>query len=413
MLRKETIENLKNVFLKQNENNPYVIHFLQIDQDFYSVNYEIGKFDFYYNEGYIVLPTGKKEYKRFSSLMNAIFKIEEFFGWDSSIVENAKKAAQNLKEEEKKQREIELKKYEEGKASKFIESINNNENNVIEMIENKLMDKTEEEIKQIAINSFKNVSAKTINGVVNAIMNKINELNNPIETTSNNEKEKQETEETTYIVFNRSFDSYESALNYCKENDFSSEYIEKVVTNRQPSNNTEKSDLEIFHLYNNTFDNYMDAYNYAIRHQIPVTMILSNKHPFMTNERLKQLEYAYTFDKFNMDYEDMKEYFNFISEQPHSLDQEDKYYKLKGWIERKEYQFKQKEEKKKRQKEMIQLADKQLHYMVANGLEIKENKSIVSYYLKGEKVHHWFSGIPTEEYCKGIENVYNTYFNSQ
>jgi 23S rRNA maturation mini-RNase III len=236
MLRKETVKNLKNVYFIQDNYNEYTIKIVQEDRNFYSVQYEIGRFNFYTNEGYIVLPKiGKKEYKRFGSLMNAIFKIDEFFGWDASVVENAKKAAQNLKEEEKKQREIELKKYEEGKASKFIVSINNNENNVIDMIKNKLMDKSEEKIKQIALNSFRNVSAETINNVINAILNKINELSDPIETTSNNETEKQETKETTYIVFNRSFESYETSLQYCKENDFSSECIEKVITNRQPS----------------------------------------------------------------------------------------------------------------------------------------------------------------------------------
>jgi transcriptional regulator with PAS, ATPase and Fis domain len=190
MLRKETVENLKNVFLKQNENNPYVIHFLQIDQDFYSVQYEIGRFNFYTNEGYIVLPKiGKKEYKRFGSLMNAIFKIDEFFGWDASVVENAKKAAQNLKEEEKKRLELEYKEHQEQKAKNFIESINNNDEKTINIIKNKLMYKTEEEVKQIVKNSFKDVSSKTIEEVTKVIMHKINKLNNQFETeeeTSNN-----------------------------------------------------------------------------------------------------------------------------------------------------------------------------------------------------------------------------------
>ncbi|RKJ62831.1 hypothetical protein D7X33_26230 [Butyricicoccus sp. 1XD8-22] len=92
------------------------------------------------------------------------------------------------------------------------------------------------------------------------------------------------------------------------------------------------------------------------------------------------------------------------------MDQEDRYYKLKSWIQRYENRLASIEATKQEKLQLAQKSSELLEYMTSNGLEIKELGSMVIYYYKGEKVHTWFSGISIEEYAKGIEKVYNTYF---
>ncbi|RKJ62829.1 hypothetical protein D7X33_26235, partial [Butyricicoccus sp. 1XD8-22] len=112
-------------------------------------------------------------------------------------------------------------------------------------------------------------------------------------------KEVSQQNEISYTIFNRTFTSYDQALNYCIENDFSSEYIEEVVTVQPSTIPSIENEKEIFYFHNQTFDTYIEAFNHAIKNMSPVTMILSSKHPTMNNERLKQLENSYTFDKTN------------------------------------------------------------------------------------------------------------------
>jgi hypothetical protein len=102
--------------------------------------------------------------------------------------------------------------------------------------------------------------------------------------------------ETTYSVGNKHFNEYSQAVTYCNESDFDPEQmIIKEVATMQPSQDTQLP--ELFQLYKNTFTTYSDAYNYALKYRIPVTMIISNKHEYMTNERLQELEKEYVFGK--------------------------------------------------------------------------------------------------------------------
>lgn len=221
------------------------------------------------------------------------------------------------------------------------------------------------------------------------------------------------TNETTYTVGNRSFTTYSEACDYCTTSDFDPELMIQEIKEPEATQVPSTQPVEIFHYYNQTFPSYMDAYDHAIRNYSPVTMVLSSLHPTMSNERLMELEKEYTFSKHNMAITDMLEYFEYISTLPDTLDKEDRYYKLKGWIQR----YENKQQSIKEREEYLQSlsikADEMLKYMCENGLEIVSNECFVKYLLDGEQVHIWFSGISIEEYYKGIENVYNSYFNNE
>lgn len=390
-------------------------------------NFEDNTYKYYYD-----LKGNKKEVARFSTIMNYLFKQNENLGWDKTLVDTAKENAKRIKQEEKKAYKQELKQRDESKAKEFINGIMNNEERYINICEN-MKEYDNEKVYDLVKNTFKHASKKVINEVYNAINEYnttgkietiINETMEEVAVTIDNEIQEdtpqtnQETtnqvESITYTAFNRTFNSYESAVQYCHENDFSTEYIEKVVT-RQPSNNNimnndASNEKEMFHLYNNTFESYSQAYDHAIKNVIPITMIISSKHPSMTSERLKQLHTSFVFDKMKMSYNDMKEYYNYLEPLPETLDKQDIYYKLRSWIQRYESRQKSIEEDKQRKYELAKHSAELLEYMVNNGLEIKEKHTMVKYYYKGEHVHTWFSGISIEEYANGIQKVYDTYF---
>lgn len=393
----------------------------------YGMEIKVAQYDFRENgyKFYYDLKGNKKEVARFSTIMNYLFKQKEYLGWDDQLVNTAKENAKRIKLEENKARKQELKQLDEKKASEMLNGIKNNESRYIKICEN-VKQYDNEKLYTMVQNTFKHASKKVINQVYNAIIeyneNGYIEATNQVETTVNEvavtveesiQEDTQTTQETTYTAFNRTFSTYNQALTYCNENDFSSEYIEEVVT-MQPSlqrnEYTKEEQKEIFHLYKNTFDTYSQAYDYAIKNVIPVTMIISSKHPTMNNERLQQLQTSFTFDKMNMLYDDMKEYFNYLEPLPDTLDKQDIYYKLRSWINRIESQQKNREETKQRQYELAKRSAELLDYMTSNGLEIKEWYTYTDYYYYGEMVHRWKSGISIEEYTQGVEKVYNTYF---
>lgn len=337
---------------------------------------QIAYFDFYFMEGWVMdLKGNKKEVKRHSTIMNFLFKQNLNLGWDSRLVEQAKQNAKQIKSDEAKRYKEELKEKDEQKASDMINGIKNYEaryTNICKSVENK----TDEELYHLVVNTFKHASNRTINEVLNIIK------------------------------------SY---------NDGSVVYLQNEVTEVDPviKMNTEATETitmndndtpEVFHLNNNTFNTYNEAFNHAVQNQITTTKILSSKHPTMTNERLKQLEHSYIFDKVNMLHEDKKDYFDYLVSIPNSLDRENRYYKLKSWIERYEAQQQRQQKEKDRIHNLGLEASKMLEYMVENGLEIKENESCVKYYLNGQDVHTWFSGVSVEKYHEGIMNIYNRYF---
>jgi hypothetical protein len=420
MLLAQTVSNYENVSFTQSTDQPHVLIISQTDQ--YNWENKIGRFDFYNKEGYLLTLQGsKKEYKQFNSLLNNFFKYNEYFGYTDTDIKACKQAGDNLIKEENKQREQEFKQAQTDRATEFLNgilSLDEKTINVIKLQENK----DDNTLLTLINNTFKNVITKKLandilnamkdyfNGNIESEINECKEVNNTTDQTENNVTDQSN---VSYQAFNRSFSSYEDAYTYCVSNDFSTDYIEEVAT-MQPSNaqqtNNDQPEKVTYYFYTKTFDTYMDAYNHALNNRSSVTMILPSNHPTMSNERLQQLEKEYTFSKMNMSYEDMKEYFAYISSLSETLDQQDRYFKLKQWIKRYEDKQQRIKEKKEKQRYQMEESGKMLQYMESKGLTHKSIYSMTHYYYKGEKVHTWMSGCSTEEYYNGVKGVYDKYF---
>ena len=334
----------------------------------------IGYFDFYNMIGWYYDINGKqKEVQRFSTIMNYLFKQNDMLGWDDQLVEKAKQNAKQMKADENKKRKVELKDVDEKKASDMLEGIKQKQERYISICKN-VENKSDEELLQLVERTFKNASKKTIEAVFNAIKQ----------------------------YNTASIEATQEVVEVASEIKNNTEVAEATITT--------SDEPEVFYLHDNTFNTYSDAFNHAIQKGITTTKILSSKHPSMTTERLQQLESSYVFDKVNMSYGDKKDYFDYLESIPNSLDRENRYYKLKGWIERYEAQQQRQQDEKQRVYSLGLEASETLEYMVSNGLEIKENESYVRYYLNGREVHTWFVGISMDEYHEGIMNTYNRYF---
>lgn len=184
-------------------------------------------------------------------------------------------------------------------------------------------------------------------------------------------------------------------------------------------NKLHKEQPEQYQLYNDTFPSYNDAFNHACDNSIPTHMILSSKHPSMTNERLQYLEREYTFSKMQMSIEDKREYFDYLSNCPHSLDQQNRYHKLKTWIERYEYQQESIRQRKEEDMIITKEAYKLLGKMQSNGLVIEYDgdnlSSKTKYILKGKVLHTWYSGgkgLSSKEYYNMIKTIHDNHFHS-
>jgi hypothetical protein len=248
---------------------------------------------------------------------------------------------------------------------------------------------------------------------VNEETTQVSEVIETVEVNENNQT--LEVIEESYIVGNRSFSTYESALQHCNESDFDPDLmIIKEAATSEPleSITIEPETTEVYYLYNQTFTTYSEAYNYCITNEYPVTMILSSLHPYMTTERLQELELQYKFSKHNMSITDMKEYFDYIMIQPLSTDQEGRYYKLKGWIERYENKQKSIELKKQHEKEMAIQINNMISDLYSIGMTKKEyeHANTTWYYLNNELIYNWSSGIPTEKMYNELTEVYNKYY---
>lgn len=415
MLKKFNVTNYENVQFKKDPSFSHVLLIVQLDEYSYSYKEEIGRFDFFNKEGYLQLLNGtKKEYKQFNALLKNFFNYNEYFMWNSVLVEDCKKEGNKLIKSNKKQLEKELKEEQTNKAFEYISNLKNKDEKWISSLK-MFKDKTDNELIEIINNSFKNaISNQLVNDVLNAIKEAIKEINKQEEQEKNTEVEEVTTENnTTFIAYNRSFSTWLEAYQYCKDNDFDHLYIEEVAIMQPLTDNTEHTtDNEhiVYHYYNQTFDTYIDAYNYAIRNMSPVTMVLPSNHPTMNNERLMQLENEYVFAKFNMSLDNMKEYYNYISMLPDTLDKEDRYYKLKSWIERKESRLQSIEREKQRQKEHAISIDNMLKDLYSIGMTKKEYSSLVTYYLNDKKVYSWSSGISIDKMYNELLEVYNQYY---
>jgi hypothetical protein len=114
-----------------------------------------------------------------------------------------------------------------------------------------------------------------------------------------------------------------------------------------------------------------------------------------------------------MSIENMKEYFDYISSLPVSLDQENRYYKLKGYIDRYNYKQQQREQRELEQKRKAIAIDTMLSDLYNMGMTKKEYTNLMIYYLNNEQIYSWSSGISTEVMYNELLEVYNKYCQSK
>lgn len=416
MLKAQSISNYSNVYFQQSPETPHILHIIQPDQ--WNCELEIGRFNFHTKEGYLLLLNGtRKEYTRFQPLMNNFFKFNPMFGWDSGTVESAQLAGKEVIKAEKVAAIQKEREFYTNKANTFLTNLINKDQTTISGLSEKVATMDDSQLLEIINNTFKNCITKQLaTDILNTIKSILNATNEPVEVVTTevntNYTNYTNTDETTYAVGNRTFSTYSAALEYCTTSDFDPELM---IQSQEPDNTQVPSTqpVEVFYYYNQTFDTYMNAYDHAIRNYSPVTMVLSSLHPTMTNERLMELEKEYTFSKHNMVISDMIEYFEYISTLPDTLDKEDRYYKLRGWIQRHENKQQSiKESKELLDKQSIEL-EQMLNDMYSIGMIKKDNIYSVSYYLNDEKIYSWSSGIPIEKMYKEFKQVYNSYYNNE
>lgn len=181
----------------------------------------------------------------------------------------------------------------------------------------------------------------------------------------------------------------------------------EAVENVSSSQDEEK---EVFHLYRNTFNTYQEAYNYAIENDLKLNMILSSKHPFMTNERLQELENIYTFSRHSFTLDKAKEYYNYLLTIPETSDSYERICKLKSIINRLESRQRRLQEKEAEDKRKAQAIDKMLNDLYNIGMTRKEWSTHVTYFLNDQPIYTWYTGITTEKMHKELAEVYSQYY---
>lgn len=169
-------------------------------------------------------------------------------------------------------------------------------------------------------------------------------------------------------------------------------------------------EIETFQLHDKVFNSYSDAFNYACDNNMNLLMILSSKHHTMTYERLKHLSSQYILLKRKMKYEEMKEYLEYLNSVPETLDKQEISYKLKSWLTRYEGKEQRQVEQQEEYKRLAIAVESMLHDLYSIGVTKKETKSLVKYYLNGEIIYQWFSGITTEKMYDELLEVYETYY---
>jgi hypothetical protein len=419
MLKKFNVTNYEDVSFIQSEDQSSLLIIVQANEYEYSYKEEIGRFDFSTKEGYLQLLNGnRKEYKRFNALLNNFFKYNEYFGWNSTVVNNCKEAT-------KQQTTVE----ENYKMENYTFELFNqkNLNNGIKQVKCRVynLDETQIEVFDFLIDENGIYGAWTGDVTNETTFNRRKEIERELNQTKEvvevseviENNQTSEVNDSAYIVGNRTFTTYEAAYNYCIESDFEPELmIIKEAATIEPLNATNEQETneqtEVFNVYNNTFTTYSEAYNYCIKNDYPVTMILSNMYPYMTTERLQELELQYKFSKHNMSIADMKELYDFVTVLPLSTDQEDRYYRLKGWIERYETKQRNIETKKQHDKEMAIQINNMISDLYSIGMIKKEYKhtNTTWYYLNNELIYNWSSGIPTEKMFNELTEIHNRHY---
>ncbi|MBG9776181.1 hypothetical protein [Brevibacillus laterosporus] len=129
-----------------------------------------------------------------------------------------------------------------------------------------------------------------------------------------------------------------------------SQTVNLEVTNEpvlQTSNECKQP--EEFYLYNHTFKTYSDAYNFAIKNDIKVSMIISNKAS-ITNQQLQEYEWDYINNRYGMTYENIERYYKHLETIPITSESNERMTILKKLLRR----YKARNEKEEQSlKEMI------------------------------------------------------------
>lgn len=366
--------NLQSVTFTQDSTYPYILN-INAQTEFYNTR-KIGSFNFFHKYGQLTMLDGStKEYKQWNSLFNNFFKWDEMFGYTITDIKAAMTAGKEaIKQYNKEAHQEKVSAYTD-KANNFLSKINNKDADTIQILQSH-SDKSDEELMTLINNTFKGfISKKLANTILVAIKESFITIEEVTEVSN---------EESTPVS------------------------IDKKI---------KLQNKESFHLYKNTFSTYSEAYSHALKYKIPVTMIISSDHPSMTNERLQQLEYEYTFSKGNMSISDIKEYFTYISSLDTTLDQQERYYKLKSYIDRYNYSQQQKQTQKERQHNLMKEAATILYFMKKKGLSLLEKGDcgIVStkYIYNNETIYHEVrgsGGITIEKYHQMITDIFNKHF---
>lgn len=435
---------LNSIQFNQDTDQPYIINIAASFNSYDVHTFKIGFYNFKEKFGVLTQLNGtRKEYKQFQSIMNYFFKQDDMFGWDSTTIEATKLYAKQLIKQEKKQVAEQFKAEQTNKATAYLTNIINRDQATVECLSN-FTDKEDYELIEIINNTFK---GQLTNEMVYNILDEIKAYFRELDNSTPEERLLNDKEITNIqlidLINKYDMDVPYSAIQLIKNkvttvqfgcvsskgrlytNDINtivrdlievienkqSESIEEVATTVEQT--TEQP--EQFHLYSNTFNTYSDAFNYACEHVIPVHMILSSNHPTMTNQRLQHLEHEYTFSKMQMSIQDKREYFDYLTTCQRSLDQENRYYKLKTWIERYEYQQESIKQRKEDDLQLTKEAYKLVEEMESHGLIIESTRdcgtSSTKYILNGEILHNWIGsgGLETEKYYSMIKSIYDKF----
>jgi hypothetical protein len=120
--------------------------------------------------------------------------------------------------------------------------------------------------------------------------------------------------------------------------------------------------------------------------------------------------------KGKMAYADMKEYLNYISTLPVTIDQDERFYKLKSYIQRYEYSQQSKQIEKDRLNDLMKESCIMLHFMKNKGLQVNSNYdtgiSYTKYILNGITIESYITsaGIAIEKYHTMVKNMLSNHF---
>jgi|GEM_PF-5340911 len=169
-------------------------------------------------------------------------------------------------------------------------------------------------------------------------------------------------------------------------------------------------------LYSNTFNTYSDAYNHAIKHDIPLSMILSSNSN-LTNDQLIDLESSYTTNKRNMSLQDATVYLNHLVTIPYSSDSEERINALNRIIERHSNKQTAEDKREAETVELIHKFESLQNKLYSLGVTKKNLGECGSYYTKyfynGECIYTYFSGEHVSKLYNDLLTVYNKYFKSE